>query len=114
MDVLKFLQGGNKTPNPEYNPKTKKGAIQPPTLVDYNPGTSISDRGRGHLFSRIAEQSYNLNQYDIDKYAPSDIAFNASISSCVVSFIAVPLLVANNFTPSRSTKYNPFCIFLYN
>ena len=30
MDVLKFLQGGNKTPNPEYNPKTKKGAIQLP------------------------------------------------------------------------------------
>ena len=54
MDVLKFLQGGNQTPNPKYNPKTKKGAIQPPTLVDYNPGTSISDRGRGHLFSRIA------------------------------------------------------------
>ena len=23
-----FLQGGNKTPNPEYNPKTKKGAIR--------------------------------------------------------------------------------------
>ena len=64
MDVLKFLQGGNKTPNPEYNPKTKKGAIQPPTLVDYNPGTSISDRGRGHLFSRIAGQSYNLNKYN--------------------------------------------------
>ena len=76
MDVLKFLQGGNKTPNPEYNPKTKKGAIQPPTLVDYNPGTSISDRGRGHLFSRIARQSYNLNQYDIDKYAPYDVYVN--------------------------------------
>lgn len=76
MDVLKFLQGGNKTPNPEYNPKTKKGAIQPPTLVDYNPGTSISDQGRGHLFSRIAGQSYNLNQYDIDKYAPYDVYVN--------------------------------------
>lgn len=76
MDVLKFLQGGKKTPNPEYNPKTKKGAIQPPTLVDYNPGTSISDRGRGHLFSRIAGQSYNLNQYDIDKYAPYDVYVN--------------------------------------
>lgn len=76
MDVLKFLQGGNQTPNPKYNPKTKKGAIQPPTLVDYNPGTSISDRGRGHLFSRIAEQSYNLNQYDIDKYAPYDVYVN--------------------------------------
>lgn len=76
MDVLKFLQGGNKTPNPEYNPKTKKGAIQPPTLVDYNPGTSISDQGLGHLFSRIAGQSYNLNQYDIDKYAPYDVYVN--------------------------------------
>lgn len=76
MDVLKFLQGGNQTPNPKYNPKTKKGAIQPPTLVDYNPGTSISDRGRGHLFSRIAGQSYNLNQYDIDKYAPYDVYVN--------------------------------------
>ena len=54
MDVLKFLQGGNKTPNPEYNPKTKKGAIPPPTLVDYNPSTSLSDQGRGHLFSLIA------------------------------------------------------------
>lgn len=76
MDVLKFLQGGNQTPNPEYNPKTKKGAIQPPTLVDYNPGTSTSDQGRSHLFSRIAEQSYNLNQYDIDKYAPYDVYVN--------------------------------------
>nr|DAU11256.1 MAG TPA: hypothetical protein [Crassvirales sp.] len=56
MDVLKFLQGGNKTPNPEYNPKTKKGAVQPPTLIDYNPGTSISDRGLGHLFSRKSNQ----------------------------------------------------------
>lgn len=76
MDVLKFLQGGNKTPNPEYNPKTKKGAVQPPTLVDYNPGTSISDQGRSRLFSRIAGQSYNLNQYDIDKYAPYNVYAN--------------------------------------
>lgn len=76
MDVLKFLQGDNKTPNPEYNPKTKKGAVQPPTLVDYNPGTSVSDQGRSRLFSRIAGQSYNLNQYDIDKYAPYDVYVN--------------------------------------
>ena len=76
MDVLKFLQGGNQTPNPKYNPKTKKGATQPPVLVDYNPGTSVSDLGRGRLFSRIAGQSYNLNQYDIDKYAPYDVYVN--------------------------------------
>lgn len=25
MDVLKFLQGGNQTPNPKYNPKLKGG-----------------------------------------------------------------------------------------
>lgn len=76
MDVLKFLQGGNQTPNPKYNPKTKKGATQPPVLVDYNPGTSVSDLGRGRLFSRISGQSYNLNQYDIDKYAPYDVYVN--------------------------------------
>lgn len=76
MDVLKFLQGGNQTPNPKYNPKTKQGATQPPVLVDYNPGTSVSDLGRGRLFSRISGQSYNLNQYDIDKYAPYDVYVN--------------------------------------
>lgn len=76
MDVLKFLQGGNETPNPNYNPKTKNGRLEPPTLVDYSPGTSISDQGRTALFSRIAGQSYNLNQYDIDKYAPYDVYAN--------------------------------------
>ena len=45
-------------------------------LYSLLPGTSISDRGRGHLFSRIAGQSYNLNQYDIDKYAPYDVYVN--------------------------------------
>mgnify|MGYP006872502897 CR=1 FL=1 len=48
MDVLKFLQGGNKTPNPEYNPKTKKGSIQPPTLVDYTP-----EIGRAHVWTPV-------------------------------------------------------------
>lgn len=76
MDVLKFLQGGNETPNPEYNPKTKKGRLKPPTLVDYNPGTTVSDQGRNALFSRIASQSYNLNQYDIDKYSPYNVYVN--------------------------------------
>lgn len=76
MDVLKFLQGGNETPNPNYNPKTKKGRLEPPTLVDYSPGTTTSDRGRTALFSRIAGQSYNLNQYNIDEYAPYDVYVN--------------------------------------
>lgn len=37
MDVLKFLREGNKVPNPEYNPKTKKGATQPPFFVNTDP-----------------------------------------------------------------------------
>lgn len=76
MDVLKFLQGGNKTPNPDYNSKTKKGRLEPPILTNYNPGTSISDQGRSRLIGRIANQSYNLSQYDINKYVPYDVYVN--------------------------------------
>ena len=75
MDVLKFLQGGNKTHNPEYNPKTKRGLYSPYFTLITTPALLLVT-GRGHLFSRIAEQSYNLNQYDIDKYAPYDVYVN--------------------------------------
>ena len=47
MNEIKIIKDGNKTHNPEYNPKTKKRPTQPPTSVDYNPGTSIRYRGRG-------------------------------------------------------------------
>jgi hypothetical protein len=36
MDILKFLSQGNVSANPDYNPKTKKGALEPPTLVNFN------------------------------------------------------------------------------
>ena len=72
MDILKFLNQGNVSTNPEYNPKTKKGALEPPTLVDFNPGTSYSDRGRSILGQTLARNQYDLNQYDIDKYASYD------------------------------------------
>lgn len=29
MDILKFAQEGNVRRNPDYNPNTKKGALQP-------------------------------------------------------------------------------------
>lgn len=70
MDILKFAQEGNVRDNPDYNPKTKKGAIQPPTITDYNPGTSVSDEGRSVLGRTLAKGIYNLNQYDVDKYTP--------------------------------------------
>jgi hypothetical protein len=76
MDILKFAQEGNVRDNPDYNPKTKKGALQPPTITDYNPGTSISDEGRSVLGRTLAKGIYNLNQYDVDKYTPYDTYVN--------------------------------------
>lgn len=76
MDVLKFLQEGNVTKNPEYNPKTKKGATQPPYLVNNTPGTSVSDEGRSVLGNTLSRNVYNLNQYDVDKYTPYNVYVN--------------------------------------
>lgn len=76
MDILKFAQEGNVRDNPDYNPKTKKGALQPPTITDYNPGTSISDEGRSVLGRTLAKGIYNLNQYDVDKYTPYNVYVN--------------------------------------
>lgn len=76
MDILKFAQEGNVRRNPDYNPKTKKGALQPPTITDFNPATSTSDAGRSVLGRTLARGIYNLNQYDVDKYAPYDTYVN--------------------------------------
>lgn len=76
MDILKFAQEGNVRDNPDYNPKTKKGALQPPTITDYNPGTSISDEGRSVLGRTLAKGIYDLNKYDIDKYTPYNVYVN--------------------------------------
>lgn len=76
MDILKFAQEGNVRDNPDYNPKTKKGAVLPPTITDYNPGTSVSDEGRSVLGRTLAKGIYNLNQYDVDKYTPYKIYVN--------------------------------------
>lgn len=76
MDILKFAQEGNVRDNPDYNPKTKKGALQSPTITDYNPGTSISDEGRSVLGHTLAKGIYNLNQYDVDKYTPYNVYVN--------------------------------------
>lgn len=76
MDILKFAQEGNVRRNPDYNPKTKKGALQPPTITDFNPATSTSDAGRSILGRTLARGIYNLNQYNVDKYTPYDTYVN--------------------------------------
>ena len=73
MDILKFLSQGNVSANPDYNSKTKKGALEPPTLVNFNPGTTPSDQGRNVLGQTLARNQYDLNQYDIDKYSEYDV-----------------------------------------
>ena len=69
MDILKFAKEGNISKNPNYNPKTKKGALESPLLVDYKPENNIIDQGRGVLGRTLGRNIYNLNQYNIDEYA---------------------------------------------
>ena len=53
MDVLKFVEGGKKRGNGEYNGKSKKGGIEGGSLVDQKGGSCISEEGGGDLFSGI-------------------------------------------------------------
>lgn len=72
MDVKKFLFEGNKTPNPEYNPKTKKGAAQPPSIVNYNPGTDETTKIRSSIANQILLNTNFLNSEEYDKYSKYD------------------------------------------
>lgn len=76
MDVLNFLQNGNVRPNPDYNPKTKKGKFQSPTLVDYNPGGSISDQARHNIARIAAPNLYSFNTDDVNKYVEYNTYLN--------------------------------------
>ena len=77
MDVLKFLKnGGNINQNPDYNPKTKKGALEPPYLVDYKPGTTTSDKGRANVANISAKRMYDLNMYNDSNYKDYDVYVN--------------------------------------
>ena len=76
MDVLKFLQQGNVSKNPEYNPKTKEGKTKSPLLVDYNVGENIGDKLRKNITSNLSKNIYNLNTDDINKYAKYNVYLN--------------------------------------
>lgn len=76
MDVLSFLQQGNVHDNPEYNPKTKKGRVQPPFLVDYNPGSTNEDITMSALASGLSRDVGNLNQYADEDYLDYDTYIN--------------------------------------
>ena len=66
MDVLKFLQQGNVSKNPEYNPKTKEGKTKSPLLVDYNVGENINDQLRKNI--TLILRSFLLHIFCISMY----------------------------------------------
>lgn len=67
MDVLRFLTEGNKEPNPLYNPKTKKGAKQPPFITNNEAGKDLRDK----IVSATTETS-NINAYSLVGLNPEE------------------------------------------
>lgn len=76
MDVLTFLKQGNVSTNPNYNPKTKKGALEPPYLVNYNPGQSTSDIGRANITKSATPTIYDLNRFQDGQYYEHNVIPN--------------------------------------
>lgn len=77
MDVGKFLEKGNVRDNPNYNPKTKQGRLQSPTLVDYNPGNDIISSALKETANRFSEDSKYMNpEYTTEKYTDYNVYVN--------------------------------------
>lgn len=77
MNVLEYLQnGGNVIKNPDYNPKTKKGRLQSPTLTNYKPGDNLIDQALGASIGSATGLGYNLNKLNLDNYADYDVYIN--------------------------------------
>lgn len=75
MDVLKFLQEGNRVPNPDYNPKTKKGALQPPFLVNTDTEGSNTTGLTKQFTEELSYRNAPINLHPKD-YAPYDVYVN--------------------------------------
>lgn len=75
MDVLKFLQEGNRVPNPDYNPKTKKGALQPPFLVNTDTEGGSTTGLTSQFTEGLSYRNAPINLHPKD-YAPYDVYVN--------------------------------------
>ena len=76
MDVLKFLQEGNIRVNPEYNPKTKKGKLQPQYLQDFDINNIPNAAVREGIASDLVRNNYNLNEYVGENFRDYDVFVN--------------------------------------
>lgn len=68
MDTLEFLTKGNISRNPNYNPTTKKGALQSPYVVDYIPGADATSKMMAPIVGAAMKENYNPNAIDVEKY----------------------------------------------
>lgn len=76
MNVEEFLTNGNVKPNPDYNPKTKKGKFQAPTLVDYKPENTNIDKSISNISRIAAGNLYSFSEKEYDKYAEYNTYLN--------------------------------------
>ena len=72
MDVLSYLTKGVKVDNPQYNPKTNKGATQPPYFVTSDTKYDYLSGSIGATTSNIASDFKTID-FDSEEYAPYDV-----------------------------------------
>lgn len=77
MNALeRALAGGVEVPNPAYNKKSKKGRLQPKTIIstDYTKDPSLQ---MARAFARnVSPIQYNLNQYNNEPFEEYDVYVN--------------------------------------
>lgn len=69
MNALELaLKGGVELDNPAYNPKTKAGRLQPPTIIvpDYD-ADPVRQFAKG-MAANVMPMQYNLNKYNNDNF----------------------------------------------
>lgn len=72
MNIIDIIKGKDTKPNPDYNPKTKKGALEPPYLVntDYNKRDDFAN----NILENVIPNQYGLTLLgDPTKYSDYDI-----------------------------------------
>ena len=75
MDIIDIIKGNDKRINPEYNPKTKKGASQPPYIIntDYNK----KDDFASDILENVIPNQYGLSYLgDPTKYTDYNVTIN--------------------------------------
>lgn len=76
MDVIDFMLHGRTVANPNYDPNTKKGKLQPPTLQTNTYGISNDDAIITGLNDTNLINAYSLGNVDPDKYKEYDVTPN--------------------------------------